>query len=171
MISRESQRWIVFGCEAVVGGWGVTALIINLFQCELPTPWIYTNDKKCIDRTAFWTYYSIANITTDIAIIILICESVLKIQTSWSKKLLVMSIFGSRILYVLLPQLRWICLACVQQKTLTMKEKCGTCNCGPNLSFQQGFRFHRFHLRDLESRYRFTGGPVPLHCHCLHSQL
>ncbi|KAJ0129439.1 hypothetical protein HZ326_27470 [Fusarium oxysporum f. sp. albedinis] len=27
MISRESQRWIVFGCEAVVGGWGVTALI------------------------------------------------------------------------------------------------------------------------------------------------
>jgi hypothetical protein len=171
MISRESQRWIVFGCEAVVCGWGVTAFVINLFQCELPTPWIYTNDKKCIDRTAFWTYYSIANITTDIAIIILICESVLKIQTSWSKKLLVMSIFGSRILYVLLPRLRWICLACVHQKTLTMKEKCGTCNCGPNLSFQQGFRFHRFHLRDLESRYRFTGGPVPLHCHCLHSQL
>jgi hypothetical protein len=49
--------------------------------------------------------------------------------------------------------------------------KCYTRNCGSNLSFQQGFRFHRFHLRDLESRYRFTGGPVPLRCHCLHPQL
>ncbi|KAH7191153.1 hypothetical protein DER44DRAFT_678001 [Fusarium oxysporum] len=98
MMSRESQRWIVLGFEAVVGGWGASALIINLFQCELPTPWIYTNDKRCIDRTAFWTYYSITNITTDIGIIIVFCENVLKIQIPWSKKILVMSVFGSRIL-------------------------------------------------------------------------
>jgi hypothetical protein len=103
MISRESQRWIVLGFEAVVGWWGASALIINLFQCELPTPWIYTNDKRCIDRTAFWTYYSITNITTDIGIIIVFCENVLKIQIPWSKKIFVMSVFGSRILYVLLP--------------------------------------------------------------------
>ncbi|EXK24212.1 hypothetical protein FOMG_19051 [Fusarium oxysporum f. sp. melonis 26406] len=98
MMSRESQRWIVFGFEAVVGGWGASALIINLFQCGLPTPWIYTNDKRCIDRTAFWTYYSITNITTDIGVIIAFCENILKIQIPWSKKILVMSVFGSRIL-------------------------------------------------------------------------
>ncbi|KAH7190685.1 hypothetical protein BKA60DRAFT_230217 [Fusarium oxysporum] len=100
MISRESQRWIVLGFEAVVGWWGASALIINLFQCELPTPWIYTNDKRCIDRTAFWTYYSITNITTDIGIIIVFCENVLKIQIPWSKKIFVMSVFGSRILII-----------------------------------------------------------------------
>ncbi|KAI3573918.1 hypothetical protein IWW34DRAFT_810158 [Fusarium oxysporum f. sp. albedinis] len=100
MISRESLRWIVFGFEAVVGGWGASALIVNLFQCQLPTPWIYTNDKRCIDRTAFWTYYSITNITTDIGIIIVFCENVLKIQIPWSKKIFVMSVFGSRILII-----------------------------------------------------------------------
>ncbi|KAH7258035.1 hypothetical protein BKA59DRAFT_392149 [Fusarium tricinctum] len=98
MMSRESQKWIVVSCEAIVGGWGVTAILLNIFQCELPTPWIHTNDKKCIDRTAFWTYYSVTNIITDIAIIVIICGSVLKIQTSWSKKILAMSVFGSRFL-------------------------------------------------------------------------
>ncbi|KAH7201341.1 hypothetical protein DER44DRAFT_869959 [Fusarium oxysporum] len=100
MISRESQRWIVLGFEAVIGGWGASALIINLFQCELPTPWIYANDKRCIDRTAFWTYYSITNITTDIGIIIVFCETVLKIQIPWSKKIFAISVFGSRILLI-----------------------------------------------------------------------
>ncbi|WJG35907.1 uncharacterized protein FOBCDRAFT_242198 [Fusarium oxysporum Fo47] len=66
MMSRENRRLIVLGFEAVVGGWGASALIINLFQGELPTPLIYTNDKRCIDRTAFWTHYSITNITTNI---------------------------------------------------------------------------------------------------------
>jgi hypothetical protein len=104
VISRESQRWIVLGFEAIVGWWGASALIINLFQCELPTPWTYANDKRCIDRTTFWTYYSIMNITTDIGIIIVFCETVLKIQIPWSKKIFAISVFGSRILYVLLPQ-------------------------------------------------------------------
>jgi hypothetical protein len=122
MMSRENQKWIVVSCETIVGGWGVTALFLNFFQCELPTPWIYTSDKKCIDRTAFWTYYSATNIITDIAIIVIICGSVLKIQTSWPKKILAMSVFGSRFLYVLFPQLRWINLACVQKNTLTKTE-------------------------------------------------
>ncbi|KAH7224438.1 hypothetical protein B0J15DRAFT_456835 [Fusarium solani] len=98
IMSRESQKYIIFGCEAVVGGWGFTALVVNIFQCRLPTPWRYADDKDCIDRTAFWTYYSITNIASDIAIVVIMCESVLKIQTSWSKKALVLGVFGSRIL-------------------------------------------------------------------------
>ncbi|WAO82846.1 Hypothetical protein NCS54_00001400 [Fusarium falciforme] len=98
IMSREGQKWIIIGCEAVVGGWGFTALVVTLFQCRLPTPWRYADDTDCIDRTAFWTYYSITNIASDIAIVVIMCESVLKIQTSWSKKALVMGVFGSRIL-------------------------------------------------------------------------
>jgi hypothetical protein len=105
IISQKSQKWIIFGCEVVVGLWGLTALVVNLFQCRLPTPWIYTDKDQCINRAAFWSYYSIANIVTDMAIVIIMGENVLKIQTSLSKKILVMCVFGSRILYVSIPQL------------------------------------------------------------------
>ncbi|KAF4983787.1 hypothetical protein FZEAL_871 [Fusarium zealandicum] len=94
---QKKQRWLTYGCESIVIVWGLTALVVNLFQCRLPTPWIYTDDEKCIDRSAFWTYYSIANIITDIVIVVIMCENVMKIQTLMSKKILVMSVFGSRI--------------------------------------------------------------------------
>ncbi|KAJ3543405.1 hypothetical protein NM208_g3603 [Fusarium decemcellulare] len=98
IMSQKNQKWLTYVCEAIVGVWGITGIFVSVFQCRLPAPWSYTNDENCINRTAFWTYYSIANIVTDLAIVVIMCESVLKIQTSWSKKILVMSVFGSRIL-------------------------------------------------------------------------
>ncbi|RTE85051.1 hypothetical protein BHE90_000466 [Fusarium euwallaceae] len=98
IMGQKSQRWIFITCEAVVGLWGITALIVSFFQCSLPAPWLYDDDEKCINRTVFWTYYSIANIITDLAIVVVMCENVMKIRTSLSKKILVMSVFGSRIL-------------------------------------------------------------------------
>lgn len=100
MMAQKNQKWLTIGCQIAVGVWGVTALIVNFFQCRMPTPWMYDDSAACINRTAFWTYYSIANIITDVAIVVIMCENVLKIQTSLSKKILVMSVFGSRILYV-----------------------------------------------------------------------
>lgn len=99
-MTQKNQKWLTLGCQIAVGIWGATALIVNLFQCQMPSPWKYDNSAVCINRTAFWTYYSIANIVTDIFITIVMCENVLKIQTSLSKKILVMSVFGSRMLYV-----------------------------------------------------------------------
>ncbi|KAI8650777.1 hypothetical protein NCS57_01412600 [Fusarium keratoplasticum] len=98
IMGQKSQKWIFITCEAVVGLWGLTALIVSFFQCSLPSPWLYDDAEKCINRTAFWTYYSIANIITDLAIVVVMCENVMKIRTSLSKKILVMSVFGSRIL-------------------------------------------------------------------------
>ncbi|CAM1509635.1 Fc.00g033740.m01.CDS01 [Cosmosporella sp. VM-42] len=98
IMSRSNQKWIIVACDVVVGLWGLTALFVNFFQCRLPTPWRYGDGHRCIDRTAFWTYYSIANIVTDVAIVIIMTENVRKIQTSRGKKTLVMSVFGSRIL-------------------------------------------------------------------------
>ncbi|KAF5242167.1 hypothetical protein FANTH_8799 [Fusarium anthophilum] len=97
IMAPKSQKWIIIACEAVVGVWGITALLVNFFQCQLPTPWLYGDKDKCINLKAFWTYYSTANIITDIVIVIIMAENVVKIQTSWSKKILVMSVFGSRI--------------------------------------------------------------------------
>ncbi|PNP79389.1 hypothetical protein FNYG_07224 [Fusarium nygamai] len=97
IMAQKSQKWIIVGCEAVVGVWGITALPVNFFQCQPPTPWMYGDNDKCINLKAFWTYFSTTNIITDIAIVIIMAENVVKIQTSWSKKILVMSVFGSRI--------------------------------------------------------------------------
>jgi hypothetical protein len=97
IIAQKSQKWIIIICEAIVGAWGITALLVNFFQCEPPQPWMYGDNDKCINFTAFWTYYSIANIITDLVIVVVMVENVVKIQTSWSKKILVMSVFGSRI--------------------------------------------------------------------------
>lgn len=98
IMAQKSQKWIIIICEAIVGIWGATALIVNFFQCQPPTPWMYGDNDKCINLKAFWTCYSTANIITDIIIVVVMAENVLKIQTSWSKKILVMSVFGSRIL-------------------------------------------------------------------------
>lgn len=101
LLSRRSQQWVVLGCEVVVGIWGFTALVVNFFQCRPPLPWDYSDSSKCINRTAFWTYYSIVNMATDVAIIAIVADNICRIQTSWSKKVLVISVFGSRILCVL----------------------------------------------------------------------
>lgn len=100
MMSRRSQKWVILGCEIVVGLWGLSALIASLFQCKLPTPWDYSDEQQCIHQPAFWTYYSIANIVTDVAIVGIMVENARRIQTSWGKKILVIGVFGSRILYV-----------------------------------------------------------------------
>ncbi|KAM0446196.1 hypothetical protein ACHAQK_001112 [Fusarium lateritium] len=97
IMAQKSQKWIIIICEAIVGVWGATALVVNFFQCQPPTPWMYGGNDKCINLKAFWTCYSTANIITDIIIVVVMAENVLKIQTSWSKKILVMSVFGSRI--------------------------------------------------------------------------
>ncbi|WKT54019.1 hypothetical protein QSH57_004603 [Fusarium oxysporum f. sp. vasinfectum] len=74
IMAQKGQKWIIIICEAVVSAWGITALIANFFQCQPPTPWLYGDNDKCINL-----------------------KNVVKIQTSWSKKILVMSVFGSRI--------------------------------------------------------------------------
>ncbi|KFA69709.1 hypothetical protein S40285_08106 [Stachybotrys chlorohalonatus IBT 40285] len=100
LLTLDSQRWLILGCEITVGAWGVSALVASLFQCSLPSPWDYTDSARCIDLNTFWTYYSAANIVTDVAIIAIMVDNVRRIQTSWGKKTLVIGVFGCRILVI-----------------------------------------------------------------------
>ena len=140
IMSHSNHKWIIFGCEAVVGLWGFTALVVNFFQCRLPTPWRYADVHECIDRTAFWTYYSVANIITDIAIVVIMGENVRKIQTSWAKKTLVMGVFGSRILYVLITRWGLMMIHMLRIRKLTI-EKRYTRDRRTNLLLEQGVCF------------------------------
>ncbi|KAF7552851.1 hypothetical protein G7Z17_g4038 [Cylindrodendrum hubeiense] len=97
MMVRRGQEKLILACDIVVGLWGLSAFVVNFFQCKLPTPWDYSDSDQCINLTAFWTYYSIANIVTDIAIVAIMTDNARRIQTSWSKRILVICVFGSRI--------------------------------------------------------------------------
>jgi hypothetical protein len=100
LLSRQKQQWPLLVCDIVVGIWGFTSLVTTFFQCPIPAPWDYSSPAKCISLSAFWTYYSAANIVTDIAIIGMVVENLRRVQTSLGKKIFVISVFGSRILYV-----------------------------------------------------------------------
>lgn len=97
-MAQNRQKIFIRICEIVCAIWSASAFFVVLFGCEMPAPWNYTQPRKCIDRTAFWTYYSAFNIVSDLAIISLVITNVRHIQTSWAKKALVMGVFGSRIL-------------------------------------------------------------------------
>ncbi|KAH0594423.1 hypothetical protein MHUMG1_07773 [Metarhizium humberi] len=96
-IASRSHRNIIFGIGTVIITWAVTGFIVVLFQCQLPEPWDMIR-KSCIARPAFWRYFCAANVITDIFLIGIIVHNIRGIQTSWSKKALVIGVFGSRIL-------------------------------------------------------------------------
>ncbi|KID86812.1 choline transport protein [Metarhizium guizhouense ARSEF 977] len=96
-IASRSHRNVIFGIGTVIIAWAVTGFIVVLFQCQLPAPWDIIH-KSCIARPAFWRYFCAANVITDVALIGIIVHNIRGIQTSWSKKALVIGVFGSRIL-------------------------------------------------------------------------
>ncbi|KAJ6784664.1 hypothetical protein PWT90_03227 [Aphanocladium album] len=96
-ISQRSHKRIIQAIELLIALWAGSALFVVLFQCEMPSPWYY-HEKKCIQRVEFWSYFSAANIITDLLLMGIMVENVRRIQTSWSKKVLVICVFGSRIL-------------------------------------------------------------------------
>ncbi|KAL8847394.1 MAG: hypothetical protein Q9221_007581 [Calogaya cf. arnoldii] len=65
--------------------------------CKLPTPWSITSSGKCINLLAFWTYYGIFNIVTDIALIALPVSIVIKLQMKASQKAVIIACDASRL--------------------------------------------------------------------------
>ncbi|KHO00279.1 uncharacterized protein MAM_02202 [Metarhizium album ARSEF 1941] len=95
-IAAWAHRSAVYGTGAVIVAWAVTGLLVLVFQCQLPAPWDVVT-KSCIARPAFWKYFCAVNIITDIVLICFIVHSIRGIQTSLSKRVLVIGVFGSRI--------------------------------------------------------------------------
>ncbi|KAJ4154142.1 hypothetical protein LMH87_010605 [Akanthomyces muscarius] len=95
-ISQRSHKQIIQGIGLLIAVWAGTGILVILFQCQLPSPWYYI-ERKCIKRVDFWSYFSVINIITDLLLIGIMIENVRRIQTSWSKKAVVISVFGSRI--------------------------------------------------------------------------
>ncbi|KAL8648732.1 MAG: hypothetical protein Q9210_004813 [Variospora velana] len=82
---------------SLIGIWTTTALLVVAFECKLPTPWSITSTGKCINLLAFWTYYGIFNIITDIALIALPVSIVIKLQMKASQKAVIIACDASRL--------------------------------------------------------------------------
>ncbi|KAM5529472.1 hypothetical protein BFJ70_g17351 [Fusarium oxysporum] len=96
MASRERQRLILI-TEGVISLWALGSIVASLFECSLPKPWDYIHGK-CFNRALFWTVVDIVNIMTDIIITGILIDMFKSLQTSRSKKFLVIGVFGCRIL-------------------------------------------------------------------------
>ncbi|KAJ3496005.1 hypothetical protein NLG97_g2980 [Lecanicillium saksenae] len=98
-VAPLDRRRGIFSVMAVIVLWALSGVITVLFQCQVSAPWDFTTGK-CINLSAFWTYFEILNIATDLATISAIVELIWNIQAQRSMKSLVGFIFGSRILII-----------------------------------------------------------------------
>ncbi|KAL8981399.1 MAG: hypothetical protein Q9177_005580 [Variospora cf. flavescens] len=91
--SRQSSIVLM----SLIGIWTTTALFVVAFECKLPTPWSFTSTGKCINLLAFWSYYGIFNIITDVALIALPLSIIMKLQMKTSQKAVIIACDASRL--------------------------------------------------------------------------
>ncbi|KAL8837530.1 MAG: hypothetical protein Q9170_002489 [Blastenia crenularia] len=97
----QASRRISAVLTSLIGIWTITALLVIAFECKLPTPWSNTSSGKCIDLLAFWTYYGIFNIITDIALIAMPVSIVSRLQMKASQKAVIIACDATRLSYAL----------------------------------------------------------------------
>ncbi|KAI4275922.1 MAG: hypothetical protein LQ337_002837 [Flavoplaca oasis] len=90
--SRHSSRVLM----SLIGIWTISATFVTAFECELPNPWSITSSDKCINLLAFWTYYGVFNIVTDIVLIVLPVSIVIRLQMKASQKAVIIACDASR---------------------------------------------------------------------------
>ncbi|KAL8918034.1 MAG: hypothetical protein Q9172_005584 [Xanthocarpia lactea] len=93
----EASRHLSRALMSLTGIWTITGVFVIAFECKLPTPWSITSNDKCIDLLAFWTYYGIFNIITDIALIALPISIVIRLQMKASQKAVIIACDASRL--------------------------------------------------------------------------
>ncbi|KAI8630810.1 hypothetical protein F5Y19DRAFT_483459 [Xylariaceae sp. FL1651] len=92
---HQRLDWVL---RIVVGLWLLSAALISLFQCALPTPWDYVHGLRCLDKRAWWTYVAVVNIATEFFIVALYFLIIGNLQMSLARKAAVLLIFSTRLL-------------------------------------------------------------------------
>lgn len=95
-VKAQRQASIGVGCFCAL--WALTSLIVVAFECKLPRVWGSTRGDECLNFVAFWTYFGILNIITDIALVALPIPIILKLQVSAGKKAVVLGCYATRFL-------------------------------------------------------------------------
>lgn len=91
----------------IIMAWVVSGLFTLLFQCHLPTPWLAVSKEQCPSRGSIHMYNGVMNILTDLALCLLPIAMMWEVQTTLRRKIIVVALFGTRIMYVwILPHER-----------------------------------------------------------------
>jgi hypothetical protein len=79
--------------------WGILSVFIVAFQCHLPAPWSYS-PSNCPSGNKLLFLVGALNILTDFVLSLYTIPRIRTLAISRSKRLAVIAVFGSRIMYV-----------------------------------------------------------------------
>ncbi|KAL2867526.1 uncharacterized protein BJX67DRAFT_371877 [Aspergillus lucknowensis] len=82
--------------QIIIALWTISSIFASAFQCR-PRQWDYIHDR-CFDREAWFICLSISNVVTEVAIIAQTVHIMVKVQTTWERKLNLMAVFLFRVL-------------------------------------------------------------------------
>ncbi|TDZ48403.1 hypothetical protein CTRI78_v008175 [Colletotrichum trifolii] len=86
----------------VIAAWAVSGIIAEALQCSLPDPWAASSKRKCPGREGVFLYNGLMDMLTDVALCALPVAMMWKVQTSTRRKLMVVALFGTRIIVPIL---------------------------------------------------------------------
>ncbi|QQK44209.1 initiation factor 2B related protein [Penicillium digitatum] len=83
-----------------IGLWTITSIFTAAFQCQVPQTWNYVKGT-CFDRSAWWRYLGVTNILSEGGIIGQALLVIVRIQTDFSRKASLSSVFLIRIIVII----------------------------------------------------------------------
>lgn len=102
LIWQISNHGLLKAANLALGGliiaWIVSGVAATIFQCPLPEPWLAVSSGQCPSLEPVYIFNGVMNILTDVALCALPVAMMWDVQTSMNKKLIVMSLFGTRIM-------------------------------------------------------------------------
>ncbi|EER26073.1 hypothetical protein CPC735_002400 [Coccidioides posadasii C735 delta SOWgp] len=101
----KQYKYTIYALGTIVILWTMSSMFVVGFQCRLPEPWNYVNNI-CVGRKNFWNFYGVMNILTDVIQVGLMITITSQIQTSTKRKITIGSVFGARLLVVVVVALQ-----------------------------------------------------------------
>jgi hypothetical protein len=112
---NKKDRLLLYLFEWVLAAWITASEIVKICGCSLAVPWLHLN-VPCINRvghlqsyapshtdsrqSAWVIFFMSFNCGTELWLITIPTLNILRLPTTWDKKLLAICLFGSRIVYV-----------------------------------------------------------------------
>ncbi|KAL1983175.1 hypothetical protein VTN96DRAFT_425 [Rasamsonia emersonii] len=93
VFSEHKTSWVLMALLAV---WGLTSEFAAALQCQPPRTWDFIN-HRCFNRAAWWNYFDVSNIVTEIVIIAHPTSIVFRLHTSLRNKVVATICFLTRL--------------------------------------------------------------------------
>ena len=95
IVPQEPRRY--YTMLSIIGTWALFSVLAVSFQCQLPHPWVFV-PSKCSTHGDLQYPIIIGNLLTDALLAIWILPTIWKLLMSLAKRLIVMVLFGARLM-------------------------------------------------------------------------